>query len=255
MGHRRNCGKRGGLTASVAAVALVLGGIPTAALAIEALGDSDSHLDNVGDFPFTPASADPRLARIVAGHANASAHLMRFTPAGAAGHGERAATVAVRVDEEAAHAIEVRSAIAAAQDQMSAGSPLRLAPVRYNLGLKHGYQGFADLAKPSVLSKQLSDAPIPDLSSYRPTPAPQDEPSRLTGRIALQHQEKLGSAPRTQDALGEQSVDVAESYRLTRNLDVTAGLRYSQQHDRLTTMHERGQQDSQAVYVGTQFRF
>jgi hypothetical protein len=82
---------------------------------------------------------------------------------------------------------------------------------------------------------------------------PQDDPSRFAGKIALQHEEKLGSAPRTHDALGEQSVDVAESYRLTRNLDVTAGLRYSQQHDRLTTANR--QQDSQAVYVGTQFRF
>jgi len=82
---------------------------------------------------------------------------------------------------------------------------------------------------------------------------PQGEPSRFAGKIALQHEEKLGSAPRTHDALGEQSVDVAESYRLTRNLDVTAGLRYSQQHDRLTSVN--GPQDSQAVYVGTQFRF
>ena len=49
--------------------------------------------------------------------------------------------------------------------------------------------------------------------------------------------------------------DVGESYRLTRNLDVSAGVRYSQQHDRLTTINDRGQQDSQAVYVGTQFRF
>lgn len=253
MGHRRNCGKRGGIAASVAAAALVLTGIPTASFAIEALGGSTPHVDGDAAFPFTPASVDPQLARFVAGHARSSEHLMRFTPAGVAGRGERAVTVAVRVDEEAAHAIEVRSAIAAAQDQMSAESPLRIAPVRYNLGLQRGYQGFAQFAQPSTLSKQLSDAAIPDISSYRPT-APQDEPSRLSGRIALQHEEKPGAAPRTRDALGEQSVDLAESYRLTRNLDVTAGLRYSQQHDRLTTS-DRGQQDSQAVYIGTQFRF
>jgi hypothetical protein len=178
---------------------------------------------------------------------------MRFTPAGAAGHGQRAVTVAVRIDEGTAHAIEVRSAIAAAQDQMSAEGPVRIAPVRYNLGVLRGYQGFAQLAQPSVLSKKLSDAAIPDLSAFRPAPAPQGDPSRFAGKIALQHEEKLGSAPRTHDALGEQSVDVAESYRLTRNLDVTAGLRYSQQHDRLTSVN--GPQDSQAVYVGTQFRF
>ena len=227
MGHRRNSSKRGGLVASVAAASLVLAGIPTASFALEALGGHAPRLQDDSAFPFTPA--------------------------GAAGHGQRAVTVAVRIDEGTAHAIEVRSAIAAAQDQMSAEGPVRIAPVRYNLGVLRGYQGFAQLAQPSVLSKKLSDAAIPDLSAFRPAPAPQGDPSRFAGKIALQHEEKLGSAPRTHDALGEQSVDVAESYRLTRNLDVTAGLRYSQQHDRLTSVN--GQQDSQAVYVGTQFRF
>lgn len=255
MGRRRNSSKRGGLTAPVAAAALVLAGIPTAGFALEALGGGAAKVEDDAAFHFTPVSVDPQVAKFVAGHATGSSHLMRFTPAGVAGHGERAVTVAVRIDEEAAHAIEVRSAIAAAQDQMAAESAVRIAPVRYNLGMLRGYQGFAQLAQPSVLSKKLSDAAIPDLSSYRPAPVAQDEPSRLTGRIALQHETKLGSEPRTHDALGEQSVDLAESYRLTRNLDVTAGVRYSQQRDRLTTLNERGQQDSQAVYVGTQFRF
>lgn len=253
MGHRRNSGKRGGLTASVAAGALVLAGIPTAGFAIGTLGAAP-QLGSDAAFHFTPASVDPQLARFVAGHAPGSNHLMRFTPAGVAGHGQRAVTVAVRIDEEAAHAIEVRSAIAAAQDQMSADSGLHIAPVRYSLGVLRGYQGIAQLAQPAVLSKKLSDAAMPDLSAYRPA-QPAAEPSRLTPRIALQHEEKLGTTPRTQQALGEQSVDLGESYRLTRNLDVTAGLRYSQQNDRLVTAHERGQQDSQAVYVGTQFRF
>jgi hypothetical protein len=255
MGHRRNSGKRGGIAASVAAAALVLGGIPTASFALEALGGPARHLDGDSAFPFTPATADPRLAKVIAERADGSAHLMRFTPAGVAGHADRAVTVAVRIDEQAAHAIEVRSAIEAARDQMSGESGVRIAPVRYNLGLLRGYQGFAQLAQPSVLSKTLSDAAIPDLSAYRPSPVPQSEPSRFAGKIALQHDEKPGSSPRTHDALGEQSVDLAESYRLTRNLDVTAGLRYSQQHDRLTSLNDRGQQDSQAVYVGTQFRF
>jgi hypothetical protein len=253
MGHRRTGSKRSGLTATVAAAALVLGGIPTASFALEALGASPQVGSNAA-FHFTPVSVDPQMARFVAGHATGSNHLMRFTPAGVAGHGQRAITVAVRVDEEVARAIEVRSAIAAAQDEMAGESAVRIAPVRYNLGMLRGYQGIAQLAQPSVLSKKLSDAAIPDLSTYRPA-APADDSSRLAPRIALQHEEKPGSEPRTQEALGKQSVDLAESYRLTRNLDVSAGVRYSQQHDRLTTLNERGQQDSQAVYIGTQFRF
>lgn len=254
MGHRRNSSRRGGIAASVAAAALVLAGIPTASFAIGTLGAAPRSVQD-GVFHFTPASVDPQLARFVAGHAAASSHLMRFTPAGVAAHGQRAVTVAVRVDEDPAHAIEVRSAIAAAQDQMSGESAaLRITPVRYSLGVLRGYQGIAQLAQPAVLSKNLSDAAIPDLSAYKPAPAA-SEPSRLTPRIVLQHEEKPGAAPRTQQALGEQSVDLGESYRLTRNLDVTAGVRYSQQNDRLTVANERGQQDSQAVYVGTQFRF
>ena len=253
MGHPRNSSKRGGFTASVAAAALVLAGIPTAGFAIGTLGAAPQG-SSASAFHFTPVSVDPQLARFVAGHATGSNHLMRFTPAGVAGHAQRAITVAVRVDDETARAIQVRSAIAEAQDKMSAENALPIAPVRYSLGVLRGYQGIAQLAQPSVLSKKLSDAAIPDISTYRPSPVAQ-EPSRLTPRISLQHEERPGSSPRTQQSLGEQSVDLGESYRLTRNLDVTAGVRYSQQNDRLATTRQGGQQDSQAVYVGTQFRF
>src|SRR6478736_6449938 len=60
MGHQRNSSKRGGLTASVAAVALVLTGVPTAGFALDAFDAQGLHLAR-GDFPFTPASVDPKL--------------------------------------------------------------------------------------------------------------------------------------------------------------------------------------------------
>ncbi|MFC3213373.1 hypothetical protein [Novosphingobium panipatense] len=41
---------------------------------------------------------------------------------------------------------------------------------------------------------------------------------------------------------------------MTENLDVTAGVRYSQDRERLVPLTD-GKQDSQAVYVGTQFKF
>ena len=50
------------------------------------------------------------------------------------------------------------------------------------------------------------------------------------------------------------SVDLGGSYRLTRNIDVTAGVRYSQDRDRIVPPAE-AKADNQAVYVGTQFRF
>jgi hypothetical protein len=176
--------------------------------------------------------------------------MLRFTPAGAAEHGKRSLTVAVRVDDDAAQAIQVRSAIAAAQDQMAASS-VHIVSTRYNLGLARGYQSFA---QPTGLSKKLSDTPIPDLSSFKPTPAARPE-TRFASHLALAREEKPGVSPRTREALGEQSVDLATSYRLTRNLDVSAGVRYSQEHDRIAPVAEPVPQDSQAVYIGTQFRF
>lgn len=251
MGHQRISSKRGGLTASVAAVALVLTGVPTAGFALEAFGGPALRLTN-GDFSFTPASVDPKLARFVAERANGTARMMRFTPAGVADHGKRSLTVAVRVDEDSAQAIQVRSAIAAAQDQMAATSAVHIVSARYNLGFARGYQSFA---QPTVLSKKLSDAAIPDLSSFKPAQVGHAEPSRLVSHIALAHEEKPGVTPRTREALGEQSLDVATSYRLTRNLDVSAGLRYSQDRDRIAPAADPAPQDSQAFYVGTQFRF
>ena len=248
MWYGRISSRRGGLTASVAAAALVLAGVPTASFAIDELG---SERPGLSGFAFTPASVDPKLARFVAERATGSNRLMRFTPAGVAERGSRSVTVAVRVDEETAQAISVRSAIASAREQMSANSAVRIAPVRYNLGLSRGYQSFA---QPTELSKKLSDAAIPDLASFRPGAGVKEEPSRFGARIALEQEEKSGSAPRTHDALGDQTLDVAGSYRLTRNLDVTAGVRYLQERDRLAPLADPAL-DSQAVYVGTQFRF
>jgi hypothetical protein len=251
MGHKRYSSKRGGLTASVAAVALVLTGVPTAGFALDALGKGGLNLA-ANAFPFTPASVDPKLAKFVTERSTGTARMMRFTPAGVAERGKQSLTVAVRIDEESAQAIQVRSAIATAQDQVGGASGVRIVSARYNLGMARGYQSFA---QPTVLSKNLADAAIPDLSTFKPAPIAQPDQSRLVSRVALAHEEKPGVTPRTREALGEQSLDVATSYRLTRNLDVSAGVRYSQDRDRIAPATEPVPQDSQAFYVGTQFRF
>jgi hypothetical protein len=49
--------------------------------------------------------------------------------------------------------------------------------------------------------------------------------------------------------------DLGGSYALTRNLDVTAGVRYkAERRDRLQIIDD-GRRDSQAVYIGTAFKF
>jgi len=250
MGTKRAGGKTGGMTATVALAALVLAGLPTAGMALDSLSGKPGTTVS-GNLTFTPASVDPRVAELVGANRSA-ARMIRFTPAGLAERPNRSVTVAVRVDEDVAHAIQVRSAIDSAKDQMSGASPVRIAPTRYNLGMSRGYQSFA---QPSVIDKKLSGESIPDLATFRPSPGAKPDESRFAPRIALEAEEKTGSAPLTRDALGSQSVDVGGSYRLTRNLDVTAGVRYEQDRNRLAPLADPKQTDSQAVYVGTQFKF
>ncbi len=229
-----------------ACAGLALGG---SGIALAAVDDAVAALP-VGFAPFTPASVDARLARLV-GESNGS---MRFTPAGAAAGQGRSITVAVRIDDETARAMSVRSAIAAATDQLGT-SPVEIASTRYDLGIARGYQSFAQ-AKPAVMvtGAPIADIAMPDLAAYRPSPGVKDKPSRVTARIALDKDPKLGRAEGTREALGDQTVDLAGAVRVTRNLDVTAGVRYSQDRDRIAPVAD-GQQDSQAVYLGTQFRF
>jgi hypothetical protein len=250
MARRLSKAKRSGLTSAALACAcagLALGG---SGIALAAVDDAVAALP-ASFAPFTPASVNPRLARLV-GDSNG---LMRFTPAGAAAGEGRSITVAVRIDGEAAQAISVRSAIAAAADQLG-GRAVEIAPTRYDLGIARGYQSFAQ-AKPvvTVTGAQIADIAMPDLATYRPGPGVKDKPSRVTARLALEKDPKLGRAEGTRESLGDQTVDVGGAVRVTRNLDVTAGVRYSQDRDRIAPVTEGQQQDSQAVYLGTQFRF
>src|SRR5690606_31926430 len=153
-----------------------------------------------------------------------------------------------RIDGGAGQLVSLRSARATAQDQLS-GTGLRIASTRYNLGLSRGYQSFAQAAP--TLSTSLSDAAIPDLSAFKPSEGVKSKPSRFNARLEV---EEESSNARSGSALNDQTFDLGGSYRVTRNLDVTAGVRYSQDRDRMAPL-TNGKQDSQAVYVGTQFRF
>ena len=239
------------MAAGIAGAVLVLG-VPSASLAVNLL-DSDSSSSSIRSLAsFTPASADPRLARMVEARRNGNGRMMRFTPAGANRATNRAVTVAVRVDAEAAQAISVRSAINTALEPAPVAGA-RIAPSRYNLGVARGYRSFAQAP---ALSQPQSTAAILDLSEFAPSAGAHEEPSRFAARIALEEEERTApSGTQTLDSIGDQSLDVVGSYRLTRNLDVTAGVRFQQDRDRLSPLPNVEQLDSQAVYIGTQFRF
>ncbi|WP_394730393.1 hypothetical protein [Altererythrobacter sp. GH1-8] len=230
--------------AGVAALAL---GLPSAGMAVATLSDEPAISDNSAFAIFTPASVDPALAMRVAGQAGEDG--VRFTPAETSAR-ERTVTVAVRVDDNTARAISLRKAI---DNVPGAGKGIAaITPTKYNLGISRGYQSFA---QPVALPASVRSIDMPDLSEYGPASATaKDKPSRFQPRIALEGNQKVGRAAGTFEALGNQTVDVGGAYSITRNLDVTAGVRLSQERDRLAPLTDSAQ-DSQAVYVGTQFRF
>lgn len=245
--RKTSTGKSGLWPALVAGGALLA--IPSAGLAL-----SDAVFAPLAEIAprFTPAGVDPDLAERVNNRYAASRKAMRFTPASGKSVKDRTVTVAVRVDDETARAISIRSAME--QAQMTPGQHrVAIAPTRFDLGIARGIQSFAKPA--SELPAGVSKIEMPDLSQFRPSEGSQpDRPSRFQPRIALENERNPGRAPRTLEGMGEQSVDLGGSYRVTRNLDVTAGVRLSQERSRLAPLTD-GVEDDQAVYVGTQLRF
>lgn len=207
---------------------------------------------------------DPRLAQAIAARAAGGGPMFGFTPAGLLTRPDRSVTVAVRVDAETARVITVRGSLAAlgpvsasggAGTAGAGGQPIT--PTAYNLGVAHGYQGFAQASAGNTaglgLGNEVRHVEMPDLSSFQSGDAP-GAPARLAPHISLDERERAGRAPRTLESVGTQTVDLGGSYRVSRNIDVTAGLRYQRDRDRLQPVIE-GKNDSQAVFVGTQFRF
>ncbi len=188
---------------------------------------------------FTPAVTDPRLAAelIRRGFSTNSLH---FTPASVSASRSRAVRVAVRA----------RAANPAEAGREATASPVTaITPTAYNLGVAVGWRRFA-----------LSG----DVARVRGGAIPADREAaevgvsysgeKFTGRV----QAAVDRADLTQARVVAQdvgyTVGVGGSYRLTRNLDVTGGVRYRIQHDRLQPLADE-RRDSQAVYIGTAFRF
>ncbi|WP_435418996.1 hypothetical protein WAB17_05405 [Parerythrobacter aurantius] len=228
---------------------VVLASLPTAGMAVT----SAVFAPMIEQAPrFTPAGVDPDLAERVNNRYAAARKAMRFTPAAGRTPADRTVTVAVRIDGETARAISVRSAIAA-ETAPGRRDGIAIAPSRFDLGIARGYQSFV---KPATeLPSGISKIEMPDLADYTPRQgAAATKPSRFQPRISLENERDAGRAPRTLEGAGETRFDVGGAYRVTRNLDVTAGVRLSQDRGRLAPLTD-GVEDDQAVYVGTQLKF
>ena len=185
---------------------------------------------------FTPAAADPRAAASFA-RAGLDQSGFRFTPSVSLG-ARRAVTVAVRA--RTAHGATERLASAAGTGFM---------PSAYNLGVAVGWKHFAlsgDIAHvdTGVMpgGREAADVAV----SYAGR--------RWSTRLQLGADRSIGEALRLVGTDRSYSLDFGGSYSLTRNLDVTGGLRYRMQHDQLERLADE-RRDSQAVYIGTAFKF
>jgi hypothetical protein len=192
---------------------------------------------------FTPATADPRLAAAFAGRANSLSDF-KFTPAPAKG---RPSQVRVAIRARADAPGKVRTAEAAALTS----SVSALTPASYNLGVAVGWRRVAiagDVAQGKDGNPALGGRESAALGvSYSVN-------KRLTGRVAVGADRGDGRALTPLRKADNYSLDVGGAYSLTRNIAVTGGVRYRIEHERLSALKD-DRRDSQAVYVGTAFKF
>lgn len=251
MGKGHNSKGRGRIAPAVLAVAGLALAVPGAVLAVSTPGSS-AAAEPLEFLPFTPAGVDPQLARKVAQLVGKDA--LRFTPASIPRpQRDRTVNFAVRVDTKLARTLGAQSRLDPLAKTGSVDGGLGAVAARYNLGIAKGYQSFAQPTRTvAAVPAGIRDIAMPDLSSYDSTQP--EKPSRFQSRIALEQQDRAGSSPGTLEGAGSQKLDLGGSYRLNRHLDVTAGVRLSQDRDRLAPL-TNGVEDDQAVYVGTQIRF
>ena len=193
--------------------------------------------DRVGSF--TPATADPKLAAAFANRGNALADF-KFTPAAPKGRPSQ-----VRV------AIRARTELNARQGDALASTVGLVTPASYNLGMSVGWRRFAvtgDVARVRTIGLAAGgrESAVVGLN-YSLN-------KRITGRVAALAERSDGSqAP----ALGRDkafALDVGGAYALSRSVALTGGVRYKVDRERESALKD-DRRDSQAVYVGTAFKF
>jgi hypothetical protein len=230
------------MVAALAAAGLVL----TPAFATGASGKKRPAAISLSFDPvssFTPANADPKLAAALAGKGLALTDF-KFTPAPAKGRPSQ-----VRVAVRARVATPTDAHIAQASIPTAAINSLT--PTGYNLGLAVGWRRFAvsgDVAKvksadPAVGGRESAVLGV----SYSLS-------NRLSTRVAVGADRATGSPTPGLRQGNNVSLDVGSSYSLSRHIALTGGVRYNIERDRLSALQD-DRRDSQAVYVGTAFKF
>ena len=192
---------------------------------------------------FTPANADPKLAAALAGKGLALSDF-KFTPAPAKGRPSQ-----VRVAIRARVLAPAQSQVAEAA--MPTAAVNALTPTGYNLGLAVGWRRFAvagDVAKAKSADNAIGGRESAVLGvSYSLN-------NRLSTRVAVGAERSTGNPVPALRRGDNVSLDAGASYDLSRRIALTGGIRYNIERDRASALQD-DRRDSQAVYVGTAFKF
>jgi hypothetical protein len=198
------------------------------------------------DGGFTPAQADPRLAAALASRP-ALASDFRFTPSASK---QRPSQIRIAVRARASSSGQL-----ALRDRADAAAPMptgmALTPASYNLGAAVGWKRFAvsaDVSKaqgatPAFAAREGAALGV----SY--------SNKRFTGRVAASadraalEQRSAAIADPTAYAL-----DVGGAFNISRNIALTGGVKYKIEREQIATLRDQ-RRDSQAVYLGTAFKF
>ena len=126
-----------------------------------------------------------------------------------------------------------------------------LTPTSYNLGVAVGWKRFAvsgDVAKVKSADPAFGGREVAIVGvSYTLN-------SRLSTRVAVGADRATGNPVPGLRQGNNVSVDVGSSYSLSRHVALTGGVRYNIERDRMAALQDN-RRDSQAVYVGTAFKF
>jgi hypothetical protein len=188
---------------------------------------------------FTPANADPKLAAALSGKTLALTDF-KFTPAAAK---NRPSQVRVAIRARTVEPTQLASAPASAISQLT--------PTGYNLGVAVGWRRFAvagEVAQAKGADSALGGRESAIIGvSYSLS-------KKLSTRVAVGAERTSGNPLPALRRSDNVSLDAGASYSLSRRIALTGGVRYNVERDRLSALQDQ-RRDSQAVYVGTAFKF
>jgi hypothetical protein len=227
--------------------ALLLSPVLVPAVAAQMQKDASGTILSDWATQFTPAGIDSRLAARIRGNA-VRENGFPFTPAGLHSRSSNTLTVAARADSN--NSVSVRTAMA--QIEAGSGTALRLNNSSYQLTTARGWQAF-QLPTSSAELPRLGD--ILGNGNFRLDDSAKKKPSRFNTDVKVAS--PRGATPSlrgNEAAAGDYSVNLGGSFRVAKGVDVTAGVRYSRDSDRVDPA-TAAQADNEAVYVGTKIKF